>query len=78
MYIKYQQTLKNSLTINSNNNGYNINELGLLPKSNYSVSNINNDILLNPYSAPLRDDRIFNGKYNLHQKLILDENRTVF
>lgn len=30
---------------------------GLYPKPSFSFSNISNDILLNPYSAPLRDDR---------------------
>jgi len=32
---------------------------GLFPRSNYSYSNIENDILLNPYAPPHRDDRIF-------------------
>jgi hypothetical protein len=32
---------------------------GLFSKPNYSFSNIPNDILLNPYQAPLRDDRYF-------------------
>lgn len=34
---------------------------GLFPTPNYSFSNITNDILLNPYSAPLRDDRFITG-----------------
>ena len=38
---------------------------GLFPRASYSYSNINNDVLLNPYSAPTRDDRIFNNEnYN--------------
>lgn len=38
---------------------------GLFPRPSYSFSNVNNDILLNPYSAPMRDDRIFNNdNYN--------------
>lgn len=32
---------------------------GLYPLANYSYSNIPNDILLNPYAPPYRDDRIF-------------------
>ena len=32
---------------------------GLFSKPNYSFSNIPSDILLNPYQAPLRDDRYF-------------------
>jgi len=40
-------------------------EKGLFPKPSYSFSNVNNDILLNPYSAPTRDDRVFNNEnYN--------------
>lgn len=31
---------------------------GLFPRPSYSFSNVESDILLNPYSAPLRDDRI--------------------
>lgn len=33
------------------------NTLGLFPKPSYSFSNIENDVLLNPYAAPLRDNR---------------------
>ena len=32
---------------------------GLFSRPSYSYSNIPNDILLNPYKAPLRDDRYF-------------------
>lgn len=32
----------------------------------FSYTNIPNDILLNPYEAPLRDDRYFNGHRNLY------------
>lgn len=32
---------------------------GLFPRPSYSFSNVQNDILLNPYEAPLRDDRFF-------------------
>jgi len=33
--------------------------LGLFSRPNYSFSNIPNDILLNPYAPPYRDDRVF-------------------
>ena len=33
---------------------------GLFPRPNYSYSNMENDVLMNPYSAPHRDDRVFN------------------
>ena len=32
---------------------------GLFPRPGYSFSNVADDVLLNPYQAPLRDDRIF-------------------
>jgi len=38
---------------------------GLFSKPNYSYSNIPEDILLNPYQAPLRDDRFFINKAGL-------------
>jgi hypothetical protein len=34
---------------------------GLFPKPEYSFSNIREDILLNPYAPPLKDDRYING-----------------
>jgi hypothetical protein len=30
---------------------------GLFPRPSYSISNISSDVLLNPYTAPVRDDR---------------------
>ena len=30
---------------------------GLFPRPSFSFSNVQNDVLLNPYSAPLKDDR---------------------
>jgi hypothetical protein len=41
------------------NNNFNKNNQGLFPKPSYSFSNVENDVLLNPYEAPLRDNRIF-------------------
>ena len=32
---------------------------GLFPRPSYSFSNMQNDVLMNPYQAPLRDDRYF-------------------
>ena len=34
---------------------------GLFPRPNYSFSNIENDVLLNPYKEPVRDDRYILG-----------------
>ena len=32
---------------------------GLFPRASYSYSNIENDVLLNPYEGPTRDNRLF-------------------
>lgn len=43
----------------------NVSSSGVVPRPGFSFSNNENDILLNPYSAPLRDDRVFNNtNYN--------------
>ena len=44
---------------NINNNNNNLDNLSIKPAFGY---NNNNDILLNPYAPPLRDDRIFNNE----------------
>jgi len=37
---------------------------GLFPKPSFSFSNLSNDVLLNPYQAPLRDDRVYRTDMN--------------
>ncbi len=75
MYIKYNQNLNNNkfnsgcncgqTNCNKCNNCNKNLDNSLIPKPSHSFSNVNNDILLNPYSAPHRDDRIFNNSnYN--------------
>jgi hypothetical protein len=32
---------------------------GLFPRPSFSFSNVSNDVLLNPYQPPLKDDRVF-------------------
>jgi hypothetical protein len=60
--------LTNSNNSNNSNNLMNSNhtymggdssKTGLYPRPGYSFSNIENDVLLNPYEAPLRDNRVF-------------------
>ena len=34
---------------------------GLFPRPSYSFSNVENDVLMNPYAAPLRDDSVMTG-----------------
>lgn len=36
-----------------------VKEQGMFPRPSYSFSNVAEDVLLNPYQAPLRDDRVF-------------------
>jgi hypothetical protein len=58
MNIKYNQNLNK--THNSHNSSSD-----LIPFLGNSYNTRENDVLLNPYSAPLRDDRIFNNSnYN--------------
>ncbi len=33
--------------------------LGIFPRPSYSFSNVQNDVLMNPYTPPLKDERIF-------------------
>jgi hypothetical protein len=35
---------------------------GLYPRPAFAFSNVENDVLLNPYQAPLRDNRLFPGR----------------
>jgi hypothetical protein len=58
---------KKNVFNNHNNNGYFNDDLTsiLIPKIGNAYSNTENDVLLNPYTAPLRDDRVFNNSnYN--------------
>ena len=66
IYILPNKSQKSEYVLNINDtNSRNINEenrynqRGLYPRPEYSYSNIENDVLLNPYQAPLRDNRIF-------------------
>ena len=54
----------NTLVPNNNNNNNNQNTLALIPLMNNSCKR-ENDVLLNPYDAPLRDERVFNNYNNV-------------
>ena len=61
-FIQYQSSKQLSTATrympeNALESGRNTQDAGLFAKYNYS--NIDNDVLLNPYEPPLRDDRIF-------------------
>ena len=64
-FIGYQILNKSSTKIvniknlTSSSNNDNVNKQGLFPRPSFSFSNVENDVLLNPYEAPLRDNRIF-------------------
>ena len=53
--------VNNQIKINKNNNSnLETNQLkGIFPKPSYSYSNVPDDVLLNPYKAPLKDSRYF-------------------
>ena len=67
VYIGYKQ-LKNNILITSCSNTQNTqnmqnmhecnNKSGLYPRPGYTFSNIKEDVLLNPYEAPLRDNSV--------------------
>lgn len=50
----------NSMSLTSNTNTNTMNESNsIFPRANYGYSNVKNDVLLNPYEAPMRDNRLF-------------------
>ena len=57
IYFMYSRQNTNNITISSEK----INDrpsTGLFPRPSYSFSNVQQDVLLNPYTPPLRDERI--------------------
>lgn len=56
-------TIREKIYINNplNNKDSNSGNIGFFPKFSFGFSNVPNDVLLNPYQAPLRDDRYFPG-----------------
>ena len=59
VYIFIIKGSANEYTFNVSNVSNGQQKNGLYPRPGYSFSNIENDVLLNPYQAPLRDNRIF-------------------
>jgi hypothetical protein len=51
---KRERSMSMSLTSHDTNNTNSI-----FPRTNYGYSNVKNDVLLNPYEPPMRDDRLF-------------------
>jgi len=54
--INYNIDIKRENTNSSNQS--------LFPRPSFSFSNISNDVLMNPYQPPVRDDRIFQMDYS--------------
>ena len=70
MYIKYTKNLNlHSNSSNSSNRNYNS---YITPFLGNGYSNKENDVLLNPYSAPMRDDRIYNNSNYSGPKLAIN------
>lgn len=51
----YSDRSNNSMSLTS----HGTNENNIFPRTNYGYSNVKNDVLLNPYEPPMRDDRLF-------------------
>ena len=58
LYSRDMKPSSSSVTL-IRENGQQGQGMGLFSRPKYSYSNLQNDILLNPYEAPLRDDRYF-------------------
>jgi hypothetical protein len=58
-YIRQTSTNidKQSQAMNTTSNNYSQN--GIFPRPSYSFSNVQNDVLMNPYTPPLKDERVF-------------------
>ena len=64
-YNNHNNNHNNTYNNHNNHNNNNNNSSDLIPFLGNSHNNRENDVLLNPYSAPLRDDRIYNNSnYN--------------
>ena len=62
--INYNIDIKReNINTNEANNSIFSTFTGLFPKPSYSFSNVSNDVLMNPYQPPVRDDRIFQTDY---------------
>jgi hypothetical protein len=57
---KRERSMSMSLTSHGTNNTNDTNNTNsIFPRTNYGYSNVKNDVLLNPYEPPMRDDRLF-------------------
>jgi|UniRef100_A0A6C0CJB2 hypothetical protein len=57
IYFMYSKQNTNEINISSEKTNTIPTTTGLFPRPSYSFSNVQQDVLLNPYSAPLRDER---------------------
>jgi len=54
------QSMNNTSNNNSQNGQSNLGSMfGIFPRPSYSFSNVQNDVLMNPYTPPLKDERVF-------------------
>jgi hypothetical protein len=63
MYLFYIRQIspnidKQSPDMNTTSNN-NYSQNGIFPRPSYSFSNVQNDVLMNPYTPPLKDERVF-------------------
>lgn len=69
--LYFNNNFNNNYYFNKENNNYKFKkDNNLFPRANFSYTNNENDILLNPYQPPLRDDRyILNKDINTYNKI---------
>jgi len=69
--LYFNNNFNNNYYFNKENNNYKLKkDNNLFPRANFSYTNNENDILLNPYQPPLRDDRyILNKDINTYNKI---------
>ena len=64
-FFYYFNNKPQPIIINQQNSEEQISRNGLFPRPSYTFSNIDNDVLLNPYSAPLRDERVYQASHDV-------------
>lgn len=64
MYIIYNRQTSINIQLPKENNNTNTNNTnrGLFARPSFSFSNVENDVLMNPYTPPLKDERIIQSQ----------------
>jgi len=62
MYIIYNHQTSINIQLPKENNNTNNTNRGLFARPSFSFSNVENDVLMNPYTPPLKDERIIQSQ----------------